>query len=1080
MDVRDPGAIHGEPDVGMCRGSKIMETLGKYGSLEKLGDKPFGTVFKAFDGSNNRHVAIRTIGPVIKWDPVLKERFNAECRAILGLSHPNLAALYEYGEEGTPYVAMELLPGRDLKTLIAEKAPITVEQKLSIMIQVAAGMSYAHDHGVLHRNLQPCNIHVLPEGTVKVGDLGLTGILAPYASPAGVQAESRTYLAPEQIQGQATSRQSDIFSLGIVLYEFLTGIHPFRGDSATKTLDNILYQTQFPTVDRFPELPFGVWSILDKCLAKDVEERFATMTDFGAACRGLVEELAEDSQLMRIELRTALPRLRKAARKPGAPKRLKSLQNDVENALAGGDESNYQSLNRLIASLAEQHRVLSPDSDSVFPMLPVLPGATCFELPEDPSRGATRVPGPDTALAGSALDERQPAPAELSNGSSFGNTHGNVSAAGERRQNFGVTRFGAKASDEPPPLTRSSEKSPVKPLTYSSPQTSTDRKSPPPGAFGKDRVSELLIEIDEGQESTRKTVENFLRGRQARQSGGDDNPMVPVSPRSASARPVNVLSPLGPQSALPGGIVGPGTSPIWSYARLVAVARRLWRLAVSRLGTWIDLSTALGRREVWSAALWICAAAGLLALAVAIPYWIQTRNGPQVAKSPVPGNPQVATLTPVASTESADANPNPGSEGADAARKGVLLQEAQALRAAGRVDESKAFLNRLLELDPGNQPAQKELDSIQGEADSAKLQESGTQSVQRLLAAASSAIKAGNLLKAGTDLDKAERAKPGLAETAALRKRLQARKLELDKSAATEQERQRELAQSQADDRTLSGRAMELYQQGKYADALTILNSQRVQAQPSPLTQEMRNRALEMQRMLEDFESALTAGKHSEALAALENAERLNPTDPNLPGLRRRAEAGSTSGSATLSLYSIGEAAALMFDDKPIGANGEVVNQAVPAGRHKITARNAQGQDVALYFDLNASLENVLVYDVSGQVLRRATEADRDLISRNKTRQQVYRFQVVHSHGFLRGSCKGDLIVSQAGVEYRPLTGFDAFKKPLKSLILRIENKNAVLLTVEEGKEFMVFKIQDPESAQSLKKIWDELASIEK
>lgn len=170
-------AVRSRSDHGLRKGSNTMETLGKYGFLEKLRDDPFGTVYKAYDGSVNRHVAIRTIGPEIKWDPVLRERFSAECRALLGLSHPNIAALYEFGENGNAYVVVELLPGKDLKTLIEEKAPVTVERKLSIMTQAAAGMGYAHDHGVLHRSLRPGNIQLLPDGTVKVADLSLTGIL---------------------------------------------------------------------------------------------------------------------------------------------------------------------------------------------------------------------------------------------------------------------------------------------------------------------------------------------------------------------------------------------------------------------------------------------------------------------------------------------------------------------------------------------------------------------------------------------------------------------------------------------------------------------------------------------------------------------------------------------------------------------------------------------------------------------------------------------------------------------------------------------------------------------------------------
>lgn len=842
-------------------------------------------------------------------------------------------------------------------------------------------------------------------------------------------------------------------------------------------------------MEQFPELPFGLWSILDKCLAKDPEERYASMAEFGAACRSLVEELAEDSQLMRIELRTALPQVRKAARKPGAPKKLRILQDEVESALAGGEESNYQSLNRLIAGLADQHRLLCPDSGSS-PFAPPGPLVTVLssEVPGDRARagtleasaGTSQVQGPNPAVYSDESDATRPATTERPGSPGLSIVQGVVSLGIEGGQKVGITRFEKREPEE----RRSSPGLQGKPYAQSPANPSlpagTNGESQPAGARGKDRVSELLSEIDQGQESTRKTVEDFLRGRQARQSTNNENAMAPRPLQRASARTRKAPSPPGREAAEAAVAEEAGFAKGEAHPRL-AGALKEFGLIVNRLaGMRTDISTALRHRETWSAAAWICAATGLLALAVAIPYWIQTHNNSLSGNALTSGMRPAAASSSPGSIPPPEATANAKQDRENSAHRGVLLEEAQALHAAGRLEESKVFLNRLLELDPGNQPALQERDAIEAESEASREQERTAQSVQKLLAGASSAIKAGNLQKANADLDKADQLQPGLADVATLRKRVQARKLELGRIPASGQEKQRELAQTHADAETRTAQAEELFRQGKYTEALTTLDGLPAQVEPSPQTQELRSRAAEMQHSLEVYEAALSAGKHSEALAALEKAERLNPTDPNLSTLRRRADTVAVSGSATLSVYPIGAAGTLMFDDKPIGANGEVIRQPVPVGRHRLTARNSQGLEVADYFDFHEGQEGSLIYDVARKLLRPASEADRDLISRNKARQQVYRLAVEHSHGLFRGSCKGDLIVSYDNVEYRPSTGYHGFRLPLKNLKLRIENRNAILLTAADDKEFMVFKIQDDETAEALKKMWDELAALDK
>jgi serine/threonine protein kinase len=212
-----------------------METLGKYELLERLGDGALGSVHKARDASLNRFVALVTLAADAKWDPAAKEIFDAECRSLLSLKHANLAAVYEQGEDRKIiYLVTEFLPGPDLRKLIQDKAPMTVERKLKLMIQAASGIGHAHTKGVLHRNLRPENIHMLPDDKIKVDGFGFTHHPASQGAASRNQAGADLYLSPEQLQGGAAACYSDIFAAGVVLYEFLTGVHPFQGEDARK------------------------------------------------------------------------------------------------------------------------------------------------------------------------------------------------------------------------------------------------------------------------------------------------------------------------------------------------------------------------------------------------------------------------------------------------------------------------------------------------------------------------------------------------------------------------------------------------------------------------------------------------------------------------------------------------------------------------------------------------------------------------------------------------------------------------------------------------------------------------------
>jgi serine/threonine protein kinase/tetratricopeptide (TPR) repeat protein len=1113
-----------------------MEMLGKYGLLEKLNEETSGAVYRAHDSSLNRDVMLITLGVDSSWDPARKESFLAECRAILRLRHPNLAAAYEQGEDRKMvYLVTEVLPGKRLRQLIVEKVVMTLEQKLELMIQVAGGLGHAHNEGVLHRSLAPDDIYVLPDGTVKVAGFGRGNVPPSPPIPSQSRHDAEIYLAPEQLLGKEATRQSDVFSIGLILYEFLTGIHPFHDDDSSKTVANILNRASFLTVEQFPDVPFNLWPILERCLAKEAEERYATMQDFASACQAVLGELAEDAEWMRIELQTSLPRLRKAAKRRDAAPGLAELKEEVEKALLRGDDSDYLSLNRLVLAMAEQHRSMdvSPEAasstseDAVENRAEDTPSANAAEslFVEPPvSAQDTKSDAPPAIVAEKLFVEpsvtaqdikADTPPAIVAENSSIEppvtslDTKTDTPIVGgetdlEMRDEEVVSPMPAisqlapmptaeQSLDIPAPKTpeihasdplekqipRVAAKTTIAAVRVSSAMpASADTEAPQTRMSRRENLSELLRKIDQGQESTRKLVDNFLAGRQAmalarEQSSTGNSVIKPASVWTENPvpapRPSITPSGVGPTADLPrrhgssshrkphGDQSSPGENLSDTTAAIPAPTPRP------------------ARRKT---ALWICASTLLLVLAFAVP-WVRDRLTTSLGKgffSQSHAGRLIGTLPGKAQPE--DPVGLAIQNQLKFARRDVLLEEAEVLHIIGRREESRVFLNRLLELYPGFTPALERLERIKNETTFPQDQEDQSKPAQKLIGSAYAAIKAGNLQKAKSDLDKAEQLQPGLPEVLTLRRQLDAKKAELAQKQARDQEEQL-TAKREKDTEALVRRTEELYRQGKYDEALAVVDDHLMRNPTLPQTQELRSRTVEAKLNLKTYEAAVSAGRLAEARAALEKIERINPVDPNLPALRRRAEPAPPPGSASLSLYPIGEVAVLMLDDQPVGAGGELINQTISSGRHKLSARS-NGRQVEQTSDFSNGQNITMVYDVAAQVLRVMNEADRPLITRSRARQEVHHFAVEHSHGLLRGSCKGDLSLDYYHVIFQPSAGPHGFSVSFKELSLRIENRNGVFLFAADGTEFFSFRLPDASTAQKLRKVWDGLTALGK
>ena len=250
------------------------KTFGKYEGISHLGSGAMGVVWRAQDPVLGRTVAIKTISAALGSDNENKERFLREARAAAQLNHPNIITVFDFGQaDNELYMAMELLEGKDLKELITS-GQLTFEQKLDIMEQVADGLAYAHGRDVIHRDLKPGNIHVQPNGQVKILDFGLARLGSSDLTKTGVVMGTPNYMSPEQVMGERVDSRSDVFSAGAVFYELLTNRKPFDAESIHATLYQVVHRDPPPPRQWDPRLPDAIVAVIETAMSKQVDGRY--------------------------------------------------------------------------------------------------------------------------------------------------------------------------------------------------------------------------------------------------------------------------------------------------------------------------------------------------------------------------------------------------------------------------------------------------------------------------------------------------------------------------------------------------------------------------------------------------------------------------------------------------------------------------------------------------------------------------------------------------------------------------------------------------------------------------------------
>jgi serine/threonine-protein kinase len=271
--------------------------IGRYLVLSELGRGAMGKVYKARDPQLDRLVAIKTLRTDLGLAPEIvadfKKRFYREAMAAGRLNHPNIVAIHDVLEIAeTPYIIMEYVDGRTLSTLLVAEGPLEPKRAVEIVVQACHALEYAHARGIVHRDIKPANILVSGGRDVKVSDFGIARISGTKFTQTGAMVGSPSYMSPEQVRGTQVDGRSDLFALGVVLYEILCGVDPFSGESPSTVLYKIVHEEPPPVPDRNPAVPPVLDAVIHRALAKDPDRRYPTARAFAEALKKAMEPAA--------------------------------------------------------------------------------------------------------------------------------------------------------------------------------------------------------------------------------------------------------------------------------------------------------------------------------------------------------------------------------------------------------------------------------------------------------------------------------------------------------------------------------------------------------------------------------------------------------------------------------------------------------------------------------------------------------------------------------------------------------------------------------------------------------------------
>jgi serine/threonine-protein kinase len=274
--------------------AQVAASIGKYEVLRLLGSGGMGTVYEARDPVLERRVAVKVLAADLARQAELRERFMREAQAAGRLRHPNIVQVYDVGESnGRLFLAMEFVAGSDLERIIQD-VPLSIEWKLDLLRQVCEGLGHAHKHGVIHRDVKPANIRVTPTGDVKIMDFGIALLQsATSLTKRGLVLGSVHYISPEQVEGRPVDARADVFSVGAIAFELLSGKRPFEAESVTAVMARVAYGSA--DLSQLPRTPFspGLEAIIMNALAHRPQDRYQSLEDLRADLLRLIRETAQ-------------------------------------------------------------------------------------------------------------------------------------------------------------------------------------------------------------------------------------------------------------------------------------------------------------------------------------------------------------------------------------------------------------------------------------------------------------------------------------------------------------------------------------------------------------------------------------------------------------------------------------------------------------------------------------------------------------------------------------------------------------------------------------------------------------------
>jgi eukaryotic-like serine/threonine-protein kinase len=266
---------------------ELTGRIGKYDIVKLLGKGAMGQVYLAKDTMLDREVALKVMVASIADDPELKARFEREAKAVAKMSHPNVVNVFDLGyhSDGSPYMAMELLRGTDLQKAVRQTPPLSLERKVNILIQVLAGLAHAHQAGIIHRDIKPANVFLNQDGSVKIMDFGVARLTTASMTGTGAIVGTADYMSPEQVRGAKVDGRSDLFSVGCMFFELVTGRRPFRAENLMAVFYKITHEE--PNWNLVPEGEAydALLPTLKKSLAKDLQDRYANAYEFATDLR---------------------------------------------------------------------------------------------------------------------------------------------------------------------------------------------------------------------------------------------------------------------------------------------------------------------------------------------------------------------------------------------------------------------------------------------------------------------------------------------------------------------------------------------------------------------------------------------------------------------------------------------------------------------------------------------------------------------------------------------------------------------------------------------------------------------------